>query len=190
MWDLNVDQSDARPKKRKAKHFNIKPPSNIGWNNVSMMSVDMPVSATRETFDPQLITVKSIYIYIYIYWMDISFKELTKFTYFMPVSAIDTTFTDEAGIIVRMCSTNERSRYYVTLSLIGRVHAQNDPCDAMRCPQWVQSKATMKPWLTFMQLGFFFQIYLHLRILLLITAIFLHETDPIQKISSQHCGCK
>ena len=94
--------------------------------------------------------------------MDISFKELTKFTYFMPVSAIDTTFTDEAGIIVRMCSTNERSRYYVTLSLIGRVHAQNDPCDAMRCPQWVQSKATLKPWLTFKQLGFFFKyIYIY-----------------------------
>ena len=32
------------------------------------------------------------------------------------------------GIILDMCSANEKRRYYVTPSLIGRVHTQNEPC--------------------------------------------------------------
>ena len=32
------------------------------------------------------------------------------------------------GILLRMYQANERRRYNVTSSLIGWVHAQNDPC--------------------------------------------------------------
>ena len=33
----------------------------------------------------------------------------------------------QSGIILGMGSANERRRYYVTPSLIGRAHTQNDP---------------------------------------------------------------
>ena len=36
------------------------------------------------------------------------------------------------GIILSMGSANERRRYYVTPSLIGWTHTQNDPCIQMR----------------------------------------------------------
>ena len=35
---------------------------------------------------------------------------------------------DKSGIILCMDSANERMRYYVTPSFIGRAHTQNDPC--------------------------------------------------------------
>ena len=37
-------------------------------------------------------------------------------------------YTDKAGVILGMGSANERGRYHVMPSLIGRTHTQNDPC--------------------------------------------------------------
>ena len=43
--------------------------------------------------------------------------------------------SNDAGVILCMCSANERRRYNVTSSLIGWAHSQNDPCDGITwCP--------------------------------------------------------
>ena len=44
------------------------------------------------------------------------------------ILCICSTLTIFSGIILSMGSANERRRYYVTPSLIGWTHTQNDPC--------------------------------------------------------------
>ena len=48
----------------------------------------------------------------------------TNFTHVLPSYFAGTV----VGIVLCMHPTNERQRYIVTLSLIGWVHSQNDPC--------------------------------------------------------------